>query len=152
MGKTVWVQNLHTADLRFQALAGQTVINDLGREVNSAAVVFEQVFRVRKDDAVTGQTLHTGFTEIEVEKYDLLIKHNAQFRTFVEAKKLVEFDEAPPEARTGPERLNVLQLENAELRAEIDRLTKKLKKRAAKNEPGKEAGGEPGGPEGEDAA
>lgn len=124
----VYVKNSGQYPLTFAAIETVPVKDVSGRESLANRQLFARVFGVKKSDPVTGLIQHTGYTEIDQDDYDLILKTNKQFQSALVKGTLKKFDSPPDEALLDSQLLVRTQEENARLKAEVKRLEDLIRK------------------------
>jgi len=100
--KTKWIQNVHVSAVKCK-LAGKT----------------EVVFPISSVNKFDGRQQHTGYTEVLEEMYKKLLSESKLFVHFIKIKKLVVYDEAPPDALTSHQAVAEIRKEAAAAQAEL---------------------------------
>lgn len=125
--KTRWVQNSYRSSIQIN------ITNEAGRTI-------QIVFPSFKTDKITGRVISDGFRSVTGEEYELLQSSNA-FNKCVKESMLIVYDEMPAAAMSDVDRIlalrteldsykekaSILEQENAELKAKLEKAEKKLK-------------------------
>lgn len=121
-GKKVYIENLRKYSSTFTVLETVEVAGDNGKKVKVERPAKDIEFVKRSTDPATGAVITSGFTAIDPDDYDALIKQSRVFEGFVLSGEYVKFDEIPAEAQSASDLVNKYANDLASANARIAEL------------------------------